>query len=346
MNPAAPPAAVDDLYRDVSAADLQPLWRLQGLLTEQPTTRAFPHRWPGTTLRSLAGRARDLVPIGGGGDRRVLACANPGLGGAPYATPTLWAAVQALAAGERAPAHRHTPAALRFVLDGAGVWTAVDGDALHMSRGDLVLTPSWTFHEHYNPGERPMTWLDVLDLPIVQFLGAVFYQPGEAAVVDARPARSASEHRFGGGPGLLPQPLDGPVPPAHSPLLAYRWPDTDRALALLLADGADHARVRFTDPTTGRDAMPTLRCEMIRVAAASVTGGSRQTGSQVLTVFSGEGRAVVGGVEFPLEQGDVVAVPSWATLSLSTGPGLDLFCVSDAPVLEGLGLYRRIETDD
>lgn len=344
MKKLAPPTeALEELYRDMSAAQLQPLWKLHGLLTEQPVARTVPYRWESARLRALADRARDLVPIGGGGDRRVLACANPGLGGAPYATSTLWAAVQALAAGERAPAHRHTPAALRFVLEGAGVWTAVDGDPLSMSRGDLILTPSWTFHEHYNPGSRPMAWLDVLDLPIVAFLDAVFYAGGSGDPVHARPPRSASEHRFGGGPGLLPQPALDADRPGHSPLLAYRWQDTDHALTLGLHGGAGHTRVRFTDPTSGRDVMPTLRCEMLRVTAGPGTPHRVQTGSQVLTVFAGHGHARVGDTDFPLRPGDIIAVPSWTGLTLHTDATLDVFCVSDAPVLEALGLYRQAE---
>ena len=334
-------ARMEAMYAGFRDADVQGLWTLPGLLTSVPATRAVPHRWDARTLGNLAAQARDLVPMGAGGDRRVLACPNPGLEGQPYATNTLWAAVQALGPGERAPAHRHTPAALRFVLGGEGVWTMVDADPVAMSAGDLILTPSWTFHEHVNPGSEPMMWLDVLDLPIVAFLDAVFFEPGQTPPVTVQPARSRSEMSFGGGPGLLP--LDHrPAGAGHSPLLAYRWDDTDRALSGQLARQPGlMAGIRFSDPGTGRDVMPTLRCEMFRLAAGVVGPRWRQTGSRVLTVLHGTGRARVGAETFPLAPGDIVAVPSWHALGMEADTTLDVFSVSDAVVLEALGLARR-----
>lgn len=338
-----------DMYDAFRGADVQGLWTMPGLLTPVPRPDAVPFRWDGQTLRALAGQARELVPIERGGDRRVLACVNPGLGGPPYATNTLWAAVQALGPGERAPAHRHTPAALRFVLSGEGVWTAVDGDPLSMSSGDLILTPSWTFHEHVNPGTSPMTWLDVLDLPMVAFLDAVFFEPGFDQPVTAQPPRSNAEHWFGGGPGLLPLPsrIPAAVGPARSPLLAYRWADTDKALSAQLAQRPDRiAAVRYADPVTGRDVMPTLRCEMFRVTPDARRERWRQTGSRVLSVLDGCGQANVGDEAFPLAPGDIVAVPSWTSLVLEAGSTLDVFSVSDEVVLETLGLSRRESCDD
>ncbi|WP_224391031.1 cupin domain-containing protein [Pseudonocardia sp. ICBG1293] len=202
---AATDPELDELYGHLAARSVQPLWELSGLLTREPHVAGVPHRWAGRDLRELGARAGELVPVDRGGDRRVLACCNPGLGGAPYAVSTLWAAVQYLRGHEVAPAHRHTPAALRFIVEGEGVWTLVDGDPIHMGPGDLVLTPSWTFHEHHNPGDRPMIWMDVLDLPIVAALDAVFFEEGPSEQADTRTApRSASEGWFGGGPGLTP----------------------------------------------------------------------------------------------------------------------------------------------
>ena len=197
---AAPDPELAELYRQLAEEDLQPLWELTGLLTPEPVVRGVPHRWRGKHLRELGGRAGDLVPVDRGGDRRVLACSNPGLDGRPYAVSTLWAAVQYLRGHEVAPAHRHTPAALRFIVEGEGVWTLVDGDPLHMGTGDLLLTPSWTFHEHHNPGDAPMIWMDVLDLPVVAALDAVFFEegPSEEASTAVAP-RTAPPGGYGGG---------------------------------------------------------------------------------------------------------------------------------------------------
>jgi gentisate 1,2-dioxygenase len=228
--------ALDTLYGEVAEADLQPLWMLDGLMTPTPAVRPRSHVWRWAQMRPLTERCGELVGISRGGDRRVLSLTNPSLGGRPYATSTLWGAVQYLQPGEVAPAHRHTPGALRFVLEGSGVWTRVEGDAVAMAPGDLVLTPSWVWHEHHNSGTEPMIWFDGLDQPLIETLDAIFFEPGPDANVDREvPSRSRSEELYAGAPGLVPV---GARPDGdHSPLFAYRWVDTDRALdQLLLAD--------------------------------------------------------------------------------------------------------------
>ncbi|NKQ52260.1 cupin domain-containing protein [Amycolatopsis sp. K13G38] len=336
------------LYERLSETSLQPLWELRGLLTPEPVVRSVPHRWAGKELRELGAKAGELIPVDRGGDRRVLACANPGLDGAPYAVSTLWAAVQYLRGHEVAPAHRHTPAALRFIVEGEGVWTLVDGDPLHMGTGDLVLTPSWTFHEHHNPGPDPMIWMDVLDLPVVAALDAVFFEegPSEQAARTTAPL-SSSEAWYAGGAGLVP--VGGPGLPSHrSPLLAYRWADTELALERQMsARESGYARLRYTDPVRGGDVMPTMRCEVERVRPGTTTPTTRQTGGQVACVLHGTAQIKLGAGDavqvFDVEPGDIVAIPSWTPRAITAGTQLDLFTTSDAPVLEALGLLR-VET--
>lgn len=333
-----------ELYRDFGDQQLQPLWELSGLLTPTPVVRSVPHRWVGKELRALGERAGHLVPVDKGGDRRVLACANPGLDGAPYAVSTLWAAVQYLRPGEVAPAHRHTPSALRFILDGSGVWTLVNGDPLAMSAGDLILTPSMNYHEHHNPSDHPMLWMDVLDLPMVAALEAVFFEEGPSEEVERHTdLRSRSERHYGGGAGLLPPPAER-THPRHSPLLAYRWADTDRALAARLeVTGAPATTVTYADPTRGTDVMPTMRCEAHRVREGARSTRLRQTGSRVMTVFRGSGTAVIGESRFEVSPGDILAIPSWTPWHLEAVDQLDAFSTCDAPVLDALGLYRQEE---
>lgn len=339
----SPDPDLELLYGDLAEQELQPLWELKGLLTATPAVRSVPFRWSAKQLRALGERAGQLVPIDRGGDRRVLACANPGLEGAPYAVSTLWAAVQYLGPLEVAPAHRHTPAALRFVLEGEGVWTLVDGDPLAMSAGDLILTPSWSFHEHHNTVDRPMLWMDVLDLPVVAALEAVFFEEGPTEEVERLTSPVSHSERVYGNPGLLPPPGQR-VQPRHSPLLAYRWRETDQALTRRLeSSGADFATLTYVDPTRGTDVMPTMRCEAHRVVAGSRTPLLRQTGSRVATVFRGSGVAVVGEHRFDVAPGDILAIPSWTPWRLEAEDALDVFSTSDAPVLEALGLYRQEE---
>lgn len=334
---------LNQLYSDLSDVDLQPLWELHGLLTPTPTVRSVPYRWPAKQLRALGERAGHLVPINRGGDRRVLACANPGLDGAPYAVATLWAAVQYLGPNEVAPAHRHTPAALRFILEGSGVWTLVDGDPLAMGAGDLVLTPSWTFHEHHNSTDRAMLWMDVLDLPMVAALEAVFFEEGPSEDVERVTDPVSRSERSYGATGLLP-PAGERSTPRHSPLLAYRWTDTDRALRRRLdATGNDDATMVYVDPTRGCDVMPTMRCEAHRVRTGARSRRSRQTGSRVMAIFGGAGVAVIGDERFDVAPGDILAVPSWTPWHLESDEELDVFSTSDAPVLEAVGLFRQAE---
>jgi gentisate 1,2-dioxygenase len=238
--------ALREFYADLSDSDLQPLWtQAEKLMPLRPRPATRPWLWKGKTLRSLAERAGELITIERGGDRRVLSLANPGLGGAPFASSTLWGAVQYLGPHESAPGHRHTPGAIRFVLEGDGVWTTVDGDACDMHPGDLVLTPSWTWHDHNNGGDQPMLWFDGLDLPTVIGLDAVFfeqYQPDELQPVRGHNISEA----FYGGRATLPH---GNQPDAaamsNSPLLVYRWDDTDAALNRLLGQGDERvARLR------------------------------------------------------------------------------------------------------
>jgi gentisate 1,2-dioxygenase len=335
---------LDAYYADIEQAHLQPLWEMSGLLTPTPVVKAVPHRWSADELQKLAARAGELVPVDRGGDRRVLAMSNPGLEGAPFVSGTLWAAVQLLQPGEVAPAHRHSPAALRFVLDGDGVYTVLDGDPVVMTRGDLILTPSWTYHEHHNPSSRPMMWLDVLDLPIVAALDAVFFEEGPTEEADQSvAARSASERRFGQGPGLVPTGSSAFAHGrSHSPLTVFRWAETDAALDALLELGdGQEAEVRYRDPSRDRDVMPTLRCELRRLVAGKTTATERQTGTRVCAVLDGTGVARLGGTEYSLSAGDVFVVPSWCEHQLEARTTLDIFTTSDAPVLEALGLFRR-----
>ncbi|MEW2386377.1 cupin domain-containing protein [Micromonospora sp. NPDC047707] len=342
-------AKLAELYRDFDAVGMTPLWRTrEGLMPFHPEPRAVPHLWRWAELYPLAARSAELVPVGRGGERRAIGLGNPGLPGDPYATPTLWAAIQYLAPRENAPEHRHSQSAFRFVLEGEGVWTVVDGDPVAMCRGDLLLTPGWHFHGHQNVSNVPMAWLDGLDIPLVASTDQGFFEFGPDEVRDkATPDRSRSE-RLWGEPGLTPVSAAGQPRPS-SPLMAYRWAHTDAALAAQLeleAEGQPgvvepgHAAVRFTNPTTGGDALTTMRTEMHRLRAGTVTRRTRSTASSVWQVFSGSGTVTMDGVDRTLEHGDVFVVPSWTEFSLQAADGLDLFTFSDAPVFEKLSLLR------
>lgn len=336
------------LYDGFAAQGLAPLWtQLGDLMPQQPRPLSAPHVWRWADLLPLARRAGDLVPVGRGGERRALALSNPGLGGRPYATSTLWAAVQYLGGGETAPEHRHSQNAFRFVVEGQGVWTVVDGDPVAMRRGDFLLTPGWRFHGHHNPTDQPMVWLDGLDIPFVHHTDSGFFEFGHEQVSDrSTPERSRSE-RLWAHPGL--SPLSAVADRTNSPIAAYRWEHTDCALReqLALEDEGypgvlepGHAAVRFINPINGSDVMPTIRAEFHRLRAGTRTAKRREVGSAVWQVFEGSGEARLGEYSYRVERGDLFVVPSWVPLQLSSQSELDLFRFSDAPIFERLGQDR------
>ena len=337
---------LDQFYADLDDYDLKPLWPIaMELMPLEPRPRAVPWLWRWKTLRELAGRAGELVTIERGGDRRVLSLANPGLGGLPYATPTLWGAVQYLNGGEHAGAHRHTPGAIRFVLEGEGVYTTVNGDACDMHPGDLILTPGWTWHDHNSSGDQPMIWFDGLDMPTVNALDAIFFENYEGGMLQPVQSRNRSERRFP-GTGLLPAGAGARPGPGYSPLLAYRRADTDAALdALLESSGGPMVGLEFTDPTSGRPVLPTMACEMHRLLPGERTPPTRRVGSSVLVAYKGAGATVVNGTRFEWGSGDMLSVPSWAVVDHEASEPSDLFAISDAPVLRALGLYRELTLD-
>ncbi len=332
--------ALEEFYADLAAKDLQPLWtQSRDLMPDHPQPATLPWLWRWPTLRALAERAGQLITVERGGDRRVLSLANPGLHGLPFASSTLWGAVQYLGPRESAPAHRHTPGAIRFVLEGDGVWTTVNGDACDMHRGDLVLTPSWNWHDHNNGSDRPMLWFDGLDLPTVKALDAIFYEDYPHVTQPVEGAHNASERAFAGRATL---PLGRSAAARHSPLLTYRWGDTDRSLAALVeSQGGPVVSLEFVNPLSGQAALPTLGCEMYRLLPPDRTPAHRKAGSSVFVVFRGSGSSIINAQRFDWAQGDTFVVPSWAAVEHQASAVSDLFAITDRPILEVLGLFRE-----
>lgn len=347
-----PTPELEALYRGFESELLVPLWvEIGDLMPRSPKSKASPHLWRWDRLKDLAAQAGRIVPVGRGGERRAIALANPSLGGRPFATPTLWAAIQYLMPGEDAPEHRHTQHAFRFVVEGEGVWTVVNGDAVRMSRGDFLPQAGWNWHAHHNAATEPMAWIDGLDIPFSYYTESQFFEFGRERI-DAQerttPDRSRSE-RLWAHPGL--RPVSQLEATSATPLLAYRWVDTDRALAEQLALEAEghaatlspgHAAVRFTNPTTGRDVLPTIRAELHRVRAGAQTLSRREVGSSVFQVFDGKGRISVGERSWTVSRGDMFVVPSWAPFSAQADATahLDLFRFGDAPIFEALHAHR------
>ncbi|WP_416566177.1 cupin domain-containing protein [Nocardia testacea] len=343
-----PTAELDRLYADFARNSTAPLWtQTTDLMPSAPAPAALPHVWKWSELLDIARRSGELVPVGRGGERRAIGLANPGLAPTAYATPTLWCAIQWLGPRETAPEHRHAQNAFRFVIEGEGVWTVVDGDPVAMRRGDLLMTPGWCFHGHHNETDEPMAWIDGLDVPLAHDLDFGFFEFGPEKVTDTSTPPISRSERLWAHPGLTP--LSAQAPAGSTPIAAYRWAHTDRALAeqlLLEKEGhaatvePGHAAIKYTDPSTGGDVLPTIRCEFHRLRAGATTAPRREVGSSVWQVFQGDGRVTLGPEELTLTTGDLFVVPSWVPWSLDARTELDLFRFSDAPVVEKLQYHR------
>lgn len=360
-------AAIEALYDDLAANDLEALWRINHkLIPFQPRPSADAWKWDYATLLALAERAGDLVPIDRGGDRRVLGCINPGLkrayGESVYgATQSLWAAIQYLGPHESAPGHRHSPSALRFVVQGSGAWTTVDGERCAMTRGDLVVTPAYAWHDHTNDSDEAMVWFDGLDLPLACFLDAQFLEFPDGDDMQEVRGVHASERTYAaagllplavppvvGGSGASPLP-EGVIAARRTPILRYPWERTRAALEGLRSDAwDDHDGVllRYTDPRTGGSIMPTLDAAIQLLPAGRSTLPHRHVHSAVYQVFEGSGHTVIDGIRFDWEPGDIIALPPWSVHEHHAGEAdALLFSITDAPVVTVLGFERIVAGD-
>lgn len=328
-------------YDRILEDNLAPLWeRIGNLVTRSPQPAALPIRWRFATARPHLLTSGSLLSVEEA-ERRVLVFENPGLPGQSQITGSLYAGLQLLLPGERARAHRHTASALRLILEGSGAYTAVDGERTPMARGDFIITPSWTWHDHGNDGNDPVIWLDGLDVPIVNLFNASFsehYAAGDFPV--SRPLHDC-EARYAGA--LLPE--NARSSSLASPLLNYRYERSREALATLHKNGpldACHGvKLRYANPLTGGSVMPTMSAALQLLGAGFETQPYRSTDGTVFVVVEGKGRSYVGETSFDWTENDVFVVPSWAPQRHTAESEAVLFSFSDRAAQEKLGLWRE-----
>jgi gentisate 1,2-dioxygenase len=336
-----PGAERDAYYRRIAQAHLTPLWELMSaLVPEQPQSPAIPALWRYEQVRPWlleSGRlisAKEAV-------RRVLILENPGLPGSSAITQSLYAGLQLILPGEVAPSHRHAQSALRLIVEGSGAFTAVEGERATMHPGDFIITPSWTWHDHGNPGGEPVVWLDGLDIPLVRFFDCGFAEnyPEDAQAV-ARPEGDALA-RYGGN--LLP--VDYEQKSLASPVFAYPYARTRETLDRLRRNGAPHAahgyKMRFVNPATGGDTMPTIGAFVQLLPAGFRGTAARCTDGTVFHCIEGGGTAQIDGQRIGFGARDTFVVPSWNTCRWECGSDTVLFSFSDRPIQRALGIWRE-----
>jgi gentisate 1,2-dioxygenase len=300
------------LFAEAAAVDAQPLWTvMDAMVPPRPQPKAVPHVWRYEALRPLLERAGALVGTEDA-ERRVLMLVNPALA-PPHTTDTLYAGLQLILPGEIARAHRHVAFALRFIVEGEAAYTAVGGQKVAMRRGDLVLTPSWEYHDHGHEGTGPMVWLDGLDLPVYQFFPANFAQP-------------YAEERF---------PSSEAPPDTH---LRYPWADMQ---ARLQAEDGPYSYAEYEHKQTGGPISRVIGAAAERVVGGGSSPTRRETAGVVYHVYKGRGFTIAGETRLDWEKGDTFCIPSWTPYRHEAAKDTYLFRYDDRPVLEALGAYRR-----
>jgi gentisate 1,2-dioxygenase len=317
------------------------LWEIASQMTPHPRPEAIPHQWKWSLLKEVVKQSATAVPVGD--ERRAMQLFNPGLNGQWATTNTLIAAVQVLLPGEVARAHRHSPAAIRFIIEGDGAYTAVEGEKVIMRPGDFILTPSWQWHDHGNETKQTVVWMDGLDVPLTRSLNAMFFEMGKDLKASHHKPVNGSKALYGHGKLTPTWTKERPL---FSPLMLYSWEQTLEALHDLRnhdADPHDGICLEYTHAQTGGPVLPTMSCRVQMIRKGEKTKAKRVTGSSVFHVVQGRGRSTIEGKVFDWEKGDIIALPSWAEHDYACAGSEDaiLFSISDRPVLEALGFYRE-----
>src|SRR5271163_4008991 len=328
-------------YDRIAPQHLAPLWeQLHGLVTPAPMPKCLPAIWRYRDVRPHLMQSGSLISAQEA-TRRVLMLMNPGLSGQASITGSLFAGLQLIMPGEVAPAHRHTQSALRFVIEGHGAYTAVDGERTTMEPGDFVITPSWTWHDHGNDTAEPMVWLDGLDVQIVKLLSASF---AESYPDDTQPiSRPEGDSLARYGNNLMP--VDWKPEVKTSPVFNYPYARTREALGALARNGAPDPyhgyKLRYVNPASGEFAMPTIATFVQLLPSGFASLPYRATDGTVFVCVEGEGETRVGDTVLTWEPHDIFVVPSWASHTHHASRESVLFSFSDRAVQEKLGLWRE-----
>ncbi|PWE34388.1 NADPH dehydrogenase [Maritimibacter sp. 55A14] len=335
-------AYYDELERHGAGA----LWTVANKIEPwEPQSSSVPMIWRYTDLRAHVLRSVELVTPEKAG-RRVVYLNNPGRSDVAAAVGWIYAGLQVMHPGEQASAHRHSASAIRFIMEGRGAYTVVDGHKMTLNANDFVLTPNGTWHEHAVACDgTPCIWQDGLDIPLVNALEANFYEvhPDLTQAV-AHPVDDMTA--IWGNPGL--RPGGGAWDKGYSPMFKYEWDRTYEALEAHAAasDGSpfDGILMQYMNPVTSGPVMQTLGASMQMLRPGEATQAHRHTGSFLYQVCKGSGHSVIDGRRFDWQERDIFCVPSWAWHEHANGSETEdacLFCLNDLPVMQALGLFRE-----
>ena len=332
----------EDFYAKLEPGSLVPLWeRMKGLVPPEPTNKTKAMSWKYDEVKPLLLEAGDLLTAEEA-ERRVLVFENPAFEGTSRINSTIYAGMQLILPGETAPAHRHAAGALRFILESEGGYTTVNGERADMKRGDLVITPGGTWHDHGHDGDGPCIWVDALDVPMVNFFETGFSEELEDNQQEINKAHGHSLAAYGSGM----VPMD-PISPfgATSPVFSYPY---ERARDALLSiqksqeiDPYQGYALRYANPLDGGWIMPMIAAWLSYLPKGFSTQPYRATDNQSIIVSEGSVEVEIRGEVFELGPNDVLAMPGWAWRTMKASDDAVLFHFSDRSAQEKLGLWKE-----
>ncbi len=328
-------------YDKAAKFHMAPLWEvLKNLVTPEPKTSCVPALWKFADVKKLMLEAGDVITAEEA-ERRVLVLENPGETGKSRITNSLFAGIQLILPGEIADVHQHVASAIRFVLEGDGAYTAVEGEKSLMRHGDFIITANWAPHDHGNPGKEPVMWLDVLDLPTVNHFETSFARHPEERMQKTNHEDGDSFARYASG--VLP---DGAPALNRSPVINYPYakmrPILERLEETGDIDKRHGARVRYANPINGGPVLPTMGAHLALFPKGFKGEPYRSTDGTVFCVAEGKGTTVIDGKLFEWRVNDVFVVPPWKEYRHNIGAeDAVLFSISDRPAQEALGIWRE-----
>ena len=331
-----------DYVEDLRQLNLVPLWpSLRGVLPPKvPTRQTQPTHWAYKTLKPLLLKAGELTPIEKA-ERRVLVMANPGHGlDKMQASSAIYLGMQLLLPGEWAPSHRHTPNAVRMIVEGEGAYTTVDGQKCPMSRGDLILTPTGLWHEHGHDGTDPVIWLDVLDLPLMYYMEVSYHINGDRQKI--LPGQGDRQYAQGGVvPTQMFERSGNPYP-----MLRYPWAQAKAALLSIAQDqpALEQVQVAYVNPETGRDVENVLGFYALMLRPGQTLRLPARSPAQVFHVIEGGVQASVVGKTFDLAEADTCCAPGYEAVTLKnqrTDQPSFVFVADESPLHRKLGVYEN-----
>jgi len=342
---------IEQFDAELQKKNLEGLWyglTEADVVGKDPRTSMVPYLWKWQDLYGDLKKVGEMHGLDGQAERRLLCLVNPGLKDLKMkrqrgTTHTMQATVQLLKPGETARSHRHNFAAFRFIIQGRGAYTVVDGEKIVMEEGDLILTPPMTWHGHVNETE-PIVWMDGLDNILLNSLQVISWEPYPGDFQTVKKSTDSTAHKVG-----LARPVweDSSTVATYNGPLAYRWKDTSATLKNLMETPAspfDGVALEYVNPINGGHTFPTMSCWIQALRPGESTKTHRHNSSVVYHVFRGSGTTVINGEKFHWEKGDCFVVPLWCWhghQNRSKSEEAILFSVNDMPLMEALKLYRE-----